>query len=95
MFIGVARVKLIAPWVRSLKEKRMVTKSIIGKVKNKFNVSIGEVGELDTHQTILIGISQISNTNVSTESMINEVINYIESHTEAELADIEIEIISF
>lgn len=95
MVIGVARIKLMAPWVRSLKEKRMVVKSIMGKVRSRFNVAISEVGELDTHQTIIIGLSQVSNERRIVDSMINQVIDYIEDNTEANLLDIEIEIINF
>lgn len=95
MVIGIARIKLIAPWVRSLKEKRMVVKSIIGKVRSRFNVAINEVEELDTHQTIIIGLSQVSNNRVVVESMINQVIDYIEGNTEANVSDIEVEIINF
>ena len=40
MIIGTSKVRIHAPWVRSLKEKRMVVKSICAKVQNKFNVSI-------------------------------------------------------
>ncbi|MEG0013204.1 MAG: DUF503 domain-containing protein [Cellulosilyticaceae bacterium] len=95
MVIGIARIKLIAPWVRSLKEKRMVVRSIIGKVRSRFNVAINEVEELDTHQTIIIGLSQVSNNRVVVESMINQVIDYIEGNTEANISDIEVEIINF
>lgn len=95
MVIGIARVKLMAPWVRSLKEKRMVVKSIVGKVRSRFNVAINEVEELDRHQTIVIGFSQVSNNRVVIESMINKVIDYIENNTEANILDVEIEIINF
>ena len=37
------KVDLRAAYVHSLKEKRMIVKSIIGKLQNKFNVSIREV----------------------------------------------------
>ncbi|GAA0065357.1 hypothetical protein UT300002_01380 [Clostridium perfringens] len=37
------KITLRASWVHSLKEKRMVVKSIVQRLKNKFNVSVGEV----------------------------------------------------
>ena len=43
MKILVMKVDLRAAYVHSLKEKRMIVKSIIGKLQNKFNVSIREV----------------------------------------------------
>lgn len=43
MEILAIEIKLYAPWLHSLKEKRMVVKSILGKIKNKFNVSVSEI----------------------------------------------------
>jgi hypothetical protein len=40
MIIEAAIIKLYAPWVHSLKEKRMTVKSLIAKTKNKFMQSI-------------------------------------------------------
>ena len=53
------KITLRASWVHSLKEKRMVVKSIVQRLKNKFNVSVGEVDEQDIHQIIVIGISAV------------------------------------
>jgi uncharacterized protein YlxP (DUF503 family) len=93
MVIGTAQIQLSASWVHSLKEKRMVVKSIIDKVKNKFNVSIAEVDTQDYHQTITIGIACISNDNRHADSMLNEVLNFIESNTDAVVQDIHTELI--
>ena len=53
MLILSLKIKLHAPWVHSLKEKRMVVKSLLSKMRNKFNVAVAEVGEQDIHQTIV------------------------------------------
>ena len=53
------KITLRASWVHSLKEKRMVVKSIVQRLKNKFNVSVGEDHEQDIHQIIVIGISAV------------------------------------
>ena len=45
MLILSLKIKLHAPWVHSLKEKRMVVKSLLSKMRNKFNVAVAEVGE--------------------------------------------------
>jgi hypothetical protein len=92
MIVGTAEIKLYAPWVYSLKEKRMVVKSIIAKTQNKFNVSIAEVGEQDTHQTIMIGIACVAGTVSQSDSIIDNVITFIEGNTEAEILDIRREI---
>ena len=43
MKILVMRVDLKANYVHSLKEKRMIVKSLTGRLQNKFNISIREV----------------------------------------------------
>jgi uncharacterized protein YlxP (DUF503 family) len=70
---------IYAPWVHSLKEKRMIVKSICAKVKNKFNVSIAEVEEQDTHQNIVLGFACVAGEASMADSMIDHVLNFIES----------------
>jgi uncharacterized protein YlxP (DUF503 family) len=84
MIVGTVTIKLYAPWVHSLKEKRMIVKSIIAKTKNKFNVSIAEVNEQDKHQTIILGIACVADTVGLSDSIINNVITFVENNTEAE-----------
>jgi uncharacterized protein YlxP (DUF503 family) len=93
MIIGTAKVYLYAKEVHSLKEKRMIVQSIIQKVKNKFNVSIAEVEDLDMHQSIVIGIACVSNSTKHSTTCIQNVIEFIENNTEAELADSIIEML--
>ena len=92
MIIGTAVIKMYAPWVSSLKEKRMVVKSIIAKTQHKFNVAIAEVEEQDTYQTIVIGIACVTGTVSHSDSILDQVITFIENNTEAEILDIEREI---
>jgi len=93
LIIGTGIIYLHANWVHSLKEKRMIVKSIIAKVKNKFNVSVAEVEDLDLHQSIVIGLACVSNSSNLSNSIIQNVMNYIELNTEAEVLDIQIEIL--
>ena len=92
MIIGAIDISLYAPFVHSLKEKRMVIKSIISKVRNKFNVSIAEIDHQDIHQTIVIGIVCVTNTTANANSILNEVLNYIEYNFENNITDYNIEI---
>lgn len=95
MKILVMKVDLRAAYVHSLKEKRMIVKSIIGKLQNKFNVSIREVENQDLHQRISIGIVKLElNSNDSDQSK-DKILNFIEENCEAEIIDIESEIINY
>ncbi|MBB6622717.1 DUF503 domain-containing protein [Clostridium gasigenes] len=89
MKILLIKVTLRASWVHSLKEKRMVVKSIIQKLKNKFNLSVGEVDKQDIHQTIVIGISAVCGSSAQVDSTMENVITFIEQNTDAEIINIE------
>ncbi len=92
LFIGTGKIYLVASWVHSLKEKRMILKSIMDKVKHRFNVSIAEIENQDIHQSIVIGIACVSNDKSHANSTIQHVINYIEDHTDALVEKTEIEL---
>ena len=79
--------RLYAPWVHSLKEKRMIVKSIIAKLQNKFHVSAAEVDEQDIHQVIVIGVAFIVPHNALADSIMDEIALFVEENTEAEILD--------
>lgn len=93
MIIGIGEVSLQANWVHSLKEKRMIVQSLIKRVQNKFNVSISEIENQDKHQIITLGIACVSNSTAHANEVIQHVINFIESNTDAMIIDFHIEII--
>lgn len=83
------KITLRASWVHSLKEKRMVVKSIVQRLKNKFNVSVGEVGDQDIHQIIVIGISAVCGDQKQVDSTLENLIDFVEENTDAEIINIE------
>ena len=83
------KITLRASWVHSLKEKRMVVKSIVQRLKNKFNVSVGEVHEQDIHQIIIIGISAVCGDQKQVDSTLENLIDFVEENTDAEIINIE------
>ena len=87
MKIATMTFRLHAPWVHSLKEKRMIVKSLIAKLQNKFHVSAAEIDEQDTHQIIVIGIAAIVPHNAMADSMMEEISLFVEENTEAEIID--------
>ena len=93
MIIGTCVVYLTADWVFSLKEKRMVVKSIVEKVRHKFNVSVAEVDNQDIHKSIVIGFACVTNEVNHANSIIDNVINFIEKNTDARIDDTVIEIL--
>lgn len=91
MTVSLMTVKLYAPWVHSLKEKRMIVKSLRGKLINKFNVSVIESDAQDVHKTIVISIVFLSNNTAIADSTSEAIEAFIEQGTDAEIVDIMVE----
>ncbi len=87
MKIATITFKLHAPWVHSLKEKRMIVKSLVAKLQNKFHVSAAEIDEQDTHQIIVIGVAAIVPHNAMADSLMDEISEFVEMNTEGEIMD--------
>ena len=85
--------RLRAPWVHSLKEKRMIVKSLDAKLRNRYNVSASEIDEQDTHQIIVIGVAAIVPHNAFADSLMEDISQFVEENTEAEIIDEEWEIL--
>ena len=95
MHVGTCIVKLRLPENGSLKGKRQVSRSIIERVKNKFNVSIAEVEDQALWQSLTLGISCVSNSASHANEILSKAVNFIENNRfDAELVDYEIEIIN-
>ena len=92
MRIAVMTFRLRAAWVHSLKEKRMIVKSLIAKLQNRFHVSAAEIDEQATHQIIVIGVAAIGPHNAMADSLMEEISLFVEENTEAEIIDEEREI---
>ncbi|MGO3751531.1 MAG: DUF503 domain-containing protein [Peptoniphilaceae bacterium] len=92
MIISTCEIKLRLFSPNSLKEKRRILKSLIERLKNKFNISISEVGDNDIWQASTIGIAIVSNDSAFSDEIINKIINFIEDFNEVEIIDIDIEV---
>ncbi|MBR4015780.1 MAG: DUF503 domain-containing protein [Anaerotignum sp.] len=93
MFIGACEATFRAEWVSSLKEKRMVVKSLVEKTRHKFNVSVAEVDLQEEHKRMVIGFACVSNEKRHVESMVRHILDFMERNTEAELISAEHEIL--
>ena len=94
MHIGICRLFLRLPGNDNLKGKRRTIHSISSRVCAKFNVSLAEIEDQDSWQRITLGLSCVSNDPRHANSMISNVVRYIERISgEAEVVDYELEII--
>ncbi|MDQ6644920.1 MAG: DUF503 domain-containing protein [Chloroflexota bacterium] len=78
MMIGVSQITLHLPDSQSLKDKRQIIKSVMARVRNRFEVAIAEVEEQDRWQIAVLGVSCVSNSRQHTEEILGHVRRYIE-----------------
>lgn len=93
MIIGTCRLKLTIYESDSLKYKRNVLKSILERLKNKFNISIAEIDLNDTWQSSIIGFACVTNDTVHANKIITKVISFIDMDNRVEITDCDIEIL--
>jgi uncharacterized protein len=92
MVVGAARVELHVHGSRSLKEKRGVVRSITQRLRNRFNISVAEVGGQDTWQRVELGLAVAANDALSARRRLEQAIEFIEELHLAEVIDQELEI---
>lgn len=95
MVVGISTVTLLLHGSHSLKDKRQVLKSVIEKVKNRFNVSVAEVGGNDVWQRAELGIAAVGNDRAFVNSVLDKALLFIEGLHLAEVTDSTIEIVNF
>lgn len=94
MVVGLLRLDLFFESSRSLKDKRQIIKSIIGKVQSRFkNVSISEVDCQEMWQRAILGVGLVTNEVPFANSVLDQVFNYIELMGICRILENKIEII--
>ena len=93
MIVGAAVVELHVHESQSLKAKRGVIRSIVGRLRNRFNVSVSEVGGQGTWQRAAIGLSMTGSEEIPLRRALEKAVAAIEQMHLAEVVASEIEMI--
>ncbi|SFH53102.1 hypothetical protein SAMN05192551_101390 [Tindallia magadiensis] len=93
MKVGICTFNLMMYEGNSLKEKRMIVKSVIERIKSRYNVSIAEIADQDKWRLATIGFCCISNNKSHVEKTIQEVVRFLEKDGRMELMNIDMEVI--
>ncbi len=80
--------------ITSLKGKRSIVKSVIGRLKSRFNISIAEVDHQDSKTSAVIGISIVSNETHFIDQQFDAIINFMRNDGRFYLGQIERETFS-
>ena len=92
MVVAIARLTLIIPDNNSLKGKRKVVKSLVEKVRHRFEASVAEVGDHDLWQKAKIGVALVGNDARLLNTVLDQITKFIENQHLAEIVDSHVEL---
>ena len=94
MVIGILRLTLHLPNSGSLKAKRQVVGGLLRRVRQQFQVSAAEVGELDRWQLAHLGVACVSGDAAHVDEVLAHVLSFVERNAaEAQVTDVKTELI--
>jgi uncharacterized protein YlxP (DUF503 family) len=95
LHVGIARLSLVLAEGSSLKDKRIVVRSVVQRARNRFNAAVSEVESLNSLRTATLGIAVVSNDARHADEMLNKIVQFIEEERlDAEVGDLQTEIIA-
>lgn len=77
MIVGVLTVELAIYDARSLKDKRRVVVSLKERLRNRFNVSVTEVGYMDTPKRCRLGVAVVSQDSRAVHSQLDKIVDVV------------------
>ena len=92
MHIGTLTITLYLHATESRKDKRQIVKSLIETTRQKFNVSIAEVDDLDKWRKATIGIACVANDKRYLNQVLDKVLDTIEGNPSVEVGETEMEL---
>ena len=93
MVIGTLQITVLVPDSRSLKEKRMVVRSITSRVRQTFAVAVAEVGDQDAWQSAVIGVACVSNSARHADEVCQKVLTYVENDADGVVSNSRFELV--
>lgn len=89
MIVGVLTAQLHLQGIGSLKEKRSIVKSVVERLKSRFNASISEVDHNDSKVSAVIAASIVSNDSRFIDQQFDSMINFMRNDGRFYLASVE------
>lgn len=89
MIVGVMTTNLHMQGITSLKQKRSIVKSLIGRLKSRFNISIAEVDHNDSKTSAVIAIAIVSNDTRFINQQLDKIIDFMNKDGRFYLGQIE------
>ena len=94
MLVGVMKAQMYMQGITSLKDKRHIVKSVIGRLQSRFNISVSEVEHQDSKTLAVIGIAVVSNDAVFIDQQLDAILTFLRNDGRFYLGQVEREIFS-
>jgi uncharacterized protein YlxP (DUF503 family) len=78
MVIGTLTVPVHLHGLGSIKDKRRIVKSLVERLRSRFNASVSEVDALDNKRLAIIGIAVVSNEGRFVEEQMDTIVSFIQ-----------------
>jgi hypothetical protein len=91
MHIAALRVRLEITSALTLKDKRQVIRSLLDRIRNRFNVSAAETGENDSVRYAELAAAAVANERPFLDRMMAKVLDLIESEPRVVLLEQDLE----
>lgn len=88
MITGTLEIRLRLESAQSLKDKRKILHSLMEKARSQFHVAVAEVDDLELWNRATIGAACVSNNAVHAESVLQHIVDLVESHPLVEVLDV-------
>jgi len=93
MIIGSMTVEIFMENTFSLKDKRHIVKSLIERLKNRYNISIVEVDRQDDIRWAVIGMACVSNSTEHLNRQLDNVLSFMENDGLFDIVNVERELL--
>ncbi len=93
MVVGVLTMELFMAEASSLKSKRRILKSLLDKMKSRFNVAVAEVGDQDRWQHSTVGVTCVTNDAAHAHRMMSMVVKFVENMGTVEILRVQTELL--
>ena len=77
MLVGLLTVHIHLQGIDSLKGKRKIVKSLIERLRARFNASVSGVAAQDSKQLAVVGVSVVSNDGSHLDEQLDKIVNFI------------------
>lgn len=92
VFVGLSTIDLTIPESHSLKEKRQVTRSILDRIRHRFNVSACEVDHLDKWQKTTLAFAVVANDKEFIHECLMRIVEMVESDGRVIVENVSVEV---